>query len=184
MMRSGSQALGRVGEVIIRSWQTAHEMKAQRGILPGDSERHENTRFKRYVVNYTINPAFANGIAHEVGSVAVGQWADLVPWKPAFFGVKPSLEIKGAFGGAVGRGPLPFVSQAALAGGAGDRLGLCKQLSAVQGCRTVKKADMVHNGYLPAMEIDPQTSAVRAAGDSLTCEPATVLSMAQRYFLF
>jgi len=212
MMSSDSQAMGRVGEVIIRTWQTAHKMKAQRGALGGDSERHDNNRVKRYVAKYTINPAIANGIAHEVGSVEIGKWADLVLWKPAFFGVKPSLVLKGgfiaaaamgdpnasiptpqpvhhrpmfgAFGGALGRGSLSFVSQAALRGDIGDELGLKKRLATVQNCRSVKKADMVHNGYLPAMEIDPQTYAVRADGQLLTCEPATVLPMAQRYFLF
>jgi urease subunit alpha len=212
MMSSDSQAMGRVGEVIIRTWQTAHKMKAQRGTLPGDSERHDNARVKRYVAKYTINPAIANGIGHEVGSIEVGKWADLVLWKPAFFGVKPSLVVKGgfiaaaamgdpnasiptpqpvhfrpmfgSFGGAVGRGSLTFVSQAALRGDIGEVLGLKKRLAAVQRCRGVKKADMVHNGYLPAMEIDPQTYAVRADGELLTCEPATVLPMAQRYFLF
>jgi urease subunit alpha len=221
MMSSDSQAMGRVGEVVIRTWQTAHKMKAQRGALPddtrpgglpGDSERHDNARIKRYVAKYTINPAIANGIAHEVGSVEVGKWADLVLWKPAFFGVKPALVLKGgfiaaaqmgdpnasiptpqpvhwrpmfgSFGGAVGRGSLSFVSQAALQADLGKRLGLGKRLSAVQGCRRVTKADMVHNAYLPAMEIDPQTYAVRADGQLLSCEPATVLPMAQRYFLF
>ena len=212
MMSSDSQAMGRVGEVIIRTWQTAHKMKAQRGALPGDSDRSDNARIKRYVAKYTINPALANGIAHEVGSVEVGKWADLVLWKPAFFGVKPALVLKGgfialaamgdpnasiptpqpvhmrpmfgSFGGAVGAGSLSFVSQAALAAGIGQRLGLGKRLSAVQGCRRVTKADMVHNAWRPAMEIDPQTYAVRADGQLLTCEPATVLPMAQRYFLF
>ena len=212
MMSSDSQAMGRVGEVIIRTWQTAHKMKAQRGALPGDSERHDNARVKRYVAKYTINPAIANGISHEVGSVEIGKWADLVLWKPAFFGVKPSLIVKGgfiaaaamgdpnasiptpqpvhfrpmfgSFGGALGKGSLTFVSQAALRGDIGDELGLKKRLAAVQACRQVKKGDMVHNSYLPRMEIDPQTYAVRADGQLLTCEPATVLPMAQRYFLF
>jgi urease subunit alpha len=212
MMSSDSQAMGRVGEVIIRTWQTAHKMKAQRGALPGDSERNDNTRVKRYVAKYTVNPAIANGVGHEVGSVEIGKWADLVLWKPAFFGVKPSLILKGgfiaaaamgdpnasiptpqpvhyrpmfgAFGGALHKGSLSFVSQAALRGDIGDELGLKKRLAAVQDCRRVKKADMVHNGYLPAMEIDAQTYAVRADGQLLTCEPATVLPMAQRYFLF
>jgi urease subunit alpha len=212
MMSSDSQAMGRVGEVIIRTWQTAHKMKAQRGALPGDDERHDNSRVKRYVAKYTINPAIANGISHEVGSVAVGKWADLVLWKPAYFGVKPSLILKGgfiaaaamgdpnasiptpqpvhyrpmfgAFGGALAKGSLTFVSRAALRADIGDELNLKKRLSAVQNCRSVKKADMVHNGYAPAMEIDPQTYAVRADGQLLTCEPATVLPMAQRYFLF
>jgi urease subunit alpha len=212
MMSSDSQAMGRVGEVIIRTWQTAHKMKAQRGALEGDSERNDNTRAKRYVAKYTINPAIANGIAHEVGSIEPGKWADLVFWRPGFFGVKPSLVLKGgfialaamgdpnasiptpqpvhmrpmfgAFGGALARGSLSFVSQAALAGGSAESLGLHKHLAAVKGCRTATKRDMIHNAYLPAMQIDPQTYEVRADGVLLGCEPATVLPMAQRYFLF
>jgi len=212
MMSSDSQAMGRVGEVIIRTWQAAHKMKAQRGPLPGDSERNDNTRAKRYVAKYTINPALANGIAHEVGSIEVGKWADLVFWRPGFFGVKPSLVLKGgfialaamgdpnasiptpqpvhmrpmfgAFGGALARGSLTFVSQAALAGGVAESYGLHKRLAAVKGNRTVTKRDMVHNAYLPTMQIDPQTYEVRADGVLLTCEPAKVLPMAQRYFLF
>ena len=212
MMSSDSQAMGRVGEVIIRTWQTAHKMKAQRGALPQDSARHDNFRVKRYVAKYTLNPALANGIAHEVGSIAVGKWADLVLWKPAFFGVKPALILKGGFiaaaamgdpnasiptpqpvhfrpmfgsyGGALAQGSLTFVSGASLGNGAAEALGLRKTLSAVKGCRTVRKPDMVHNGYLPVMEIDAQTYAVRADGQLLTCEPAASLPMAQRYFLF
>ncbi|MGA0610243.1 urease subunit alpha [Caldimonas sp. KR1-144] len=212
MMSSDSQAMGRVGEVIIRTWQTAHKMKAQRGALDGDSERNDNTRVKRYVAKYTINPAIANGIAHEVGSIEVGKWADLVLWRPAFFGVKPTLILKGgfiaaalmgdanasiptpqpvhyrpmfgSFGGALGRSSLTFVSQAALAGGAAESYGLRKRLAAVKGCRTVRKADMVHNAWLPTMQIDAQTYEVRADGQLLSCEPAKVLPMAQRYFLF
>jgi urease subunit alpha len=212
MFSSDSQAMGRVGEVVIRCWQTAHKMKAQRGGLPGDSGRHDNARVKRYVAKLAINPALTHGIAHEVGSVEVGKWADLVLWKPAFFGVKPSLVLKGgfialaamgdpnasiptpqpvhyrpqfgAFGGALARGSLTFVSQAALADDIGTRLALRKPLSAVRGCRSVRKADMVHNAYTPVMEIDAQTYAVRADGQLLTCEPASVLPMAQRYFLF
>ena len=212
MMSSDSQAMGRVGEVILRTWQTAHKMKVQRGALPGDSQRNDNERIKRYVAKYTINPALANGIAHEVGSVAVGKWADLVLWKPAYFGVKPSLVLKGgfialaqmgdanasiptpqpvharpmfgAFGGALARGSLTFVSQAALAQGTAESYGLHKQLAAVKGVRGVTKRQMVHNAYLPKMEINAQTYAVRADGQLLTCEPATVLPMAQRYFLF
>lgn len=212
MMSSDSQAMGRVGEVIIRTWQTAHKMKVQRGALDGDTARNDNTRVKRYVAKYTINPAIANGIAHEVGSVEMGKWADLVLWKPAFFGVKPSLVLKGgfialaamgdpnasiptpqpvhfrpmfgSFGGAVGRTSLTFVSRSALRADIGDELNLKKRLAAVQDCRKVRKTDMVHNGWLPKMEIDPQTYTVRADGQLLTCEPATVLPMAQRYFLF
>ncbi|MEK8031736.1 urease subunit alpha [Ideonella sp. DXS29W] len=212
MMSSDSQAMGRVGEVIIRTWQTAHKMKAQRGPLPGDSERHDNHRAKRYVAKYTINPAIANGIAHEVGSIEPGKWADLVFWRPGFFGVKPSLVLKGgfialaamgdpnasiptpqpvhmrpmfgAFGGALARGSLSFVSQAALASGVAESYGVHKRLAAVRGCRTATKRDMIHNAYTPAMQIDPQTYEVRADGVLLSCEPATVLPMAQRYFLF
>ncbi len=212
MMSSDSQAMGRVGEVILRTWQTAHKMKLQRGALAGDSARNDNTRVKRYIAKYTINPAIANGISHEVGSVEIGKWADLVLWRPAFFGVKPSLVLKGgfiaaammgdpnasiptpqpvhtrpmfgAFGGALHKTSLTFVSGAALRGEIGDELGLKKRLSSVQGCRSVKKPDMVHNGWLPTMEIDAQTYQVRADGQLLTCEPATVLPMAQRYFLF
>jgi urease subunit alpha len=212
MMSSDSQAMGRVGEVIIRTWQAAHKMKAQRGALPQDSERNDNFRVKRYVAKYTINPALANGIAHEVGSIEVGKWADLVLWKPAFFGVKPALILKGgfiaaaamgdpnasiptpqpvhfrpmfgSFGGALAQGSITFVSPVSLTNGAASSLGLRKTLAAVKGCRTVRKSDMVHNSYLPVMEIDAQTYAVRADGQLLTCEPAVSLPMAQRYFLF
>ena len=212
MMSSDSQAMGRVGEVILRTWQTAHKMKVQRGALAGDGDRNDNTRVKRYIAKYTINPAIANGIAHEVGSIEVGKWADLVLWRPAFFGVKPSLVIKGGFiasalmgdanasiptpqpvhvrpmfgsyGGALARGSLTFLSQSGLAAGLGERLGLRKTVSAVKGCRTVKKTDMVHNAWLPAMQIDAQTYEVRADGQLLGCEAAKVLPMAQRYFLF
>ena len=212
MFSSDSQAMGRVGEVIMRTWQTAHKMKSQRGKLPGDTDRHDNARVKRYVAKYTINPALAHGVAHEVGSIEEGKWADLVIWKPAFFGVKPSIIMKGgfiaaaamgdpnasiptpqpvhfrpmfgAFGGALSRTSLTFMSQAGLAAGLPAQLGLKKQVVAVRGCRSVKKADMVHNHYLPHMEIDAQTYQVRADGLLLTCEPATDLPMAQRYFLF
>ncbi|KQT14300.1 urease subunit alpha [Ramlibacter sp. Leaf400] len=212
MFSSDSQAMGRVGEVILRCWQTAHKMKLQRGKLPADAERHDNARAKRYVAKYTINPAIAHGISHEVGSLEPGKWADLVVWKPAFFGVKPSLIVKGgsiamaamgdpnasiptpqpvhyrpmfgAFGAALGKGSITFVSKSALAAGVGQRYGLAKQLSAVQSIRQVRKHHLVHNDYLPQMEIDPQTYAVRADGQLLTCEPASVLPMAQRYFLF
>jgi urease subunit alpha len=212
MFSSDSQAMGRVGEVTIRCWQTAHKMKTQRGALPGDGERHDNARIKRYIAKLAINPALAQGLAHEVGSIEVGKWADLVFWRPAFFGVKPSLVMKGgfiaaalmgdanasiptpqpvhyrpmfgAFGGALGKTSITFLSQAALANGSAESLGLHKHLSAVKACRTVKKAHMVHNDYTPAMQIDAQTYEVRADGQLLTCEPATVLPMAQRYFLF
>jgi urease subunit alpha len=210
MFSSDSQAMGRVGEVVIRCWQTAHKMKVQRGGLPGDTDRHDNARVKRYIAKLGINGALAHGVAHEVGSIEVGKWADLVLWKPAFFGVKPALILKGgfiaaaamgdpnasiptpqpvhyrpmfgAFGGALAQGSLTFVSQSGQAHA--DTLGLRKTLSAVRGCRTVKKADMVLNHYMPKMEIDAQTYEVRADGVLLTCEPASVLPMAQRYFLF
>ncbi|GAP38279.1 urease subunit alpha [Piscinibacter sakaiensis] len=212
MMSSDSQAMGRVGEVILRTWQTADKMKQQRGALAGDGARHDNARVKRYVAKYTINPAIANGIAHEVGSIEPGKWADLVLWKPAFFGVKPALILKGgfiaaaamgdpnasiptpqpvhyrpmfgAYGGALAAGSLSFVSKAALAAGVPQQLGLRKTVSAVRGCRGVRKGDMVHNAWLPTMEIDAQTYEVRADGQLLTCEPAKVLPLAQRYFLF
>ena len=212
MFSSDSQAMGRVGEVIMRCWQTAHKMKQQRGQLPGDSDRHDNARVKRYVAKLAINPAIAHGISHEVGSIEVGKWADLVLWKPAFFGVKPFIIMKGgfiamaamgdpnasiptpqpvhyrpmfgAFGEAVHRGSLSFVSQAGMAAGIGERFGLHKTLSAVKNIRGIGKRHMVHNDYAPRMEIDPQTYVVRADGLLLTCEPASVLPMAQRYFLF
>lgn len=212
MMSSDSQAMGRVGEVIIRTWQTAHKMKAQRGTLPEDSARHDNFRVRRYIAKYTINPAITQGIAHEVGSVEVGKLADLVLWKPAFFGVKPSLILKGGFIAAAAMGdpnasiPTPqpvhyrpmfgsfagamhdscvtFVSKAGLAAGVPEKLGLKKRAVAVSNTRSISKADMIHNGFTPKIEVDPQTYEVRADGVLLTCEPATVLPMAQRYFLF
>ncbi|MBP8087930.1 MAG: urease subunit alpha, partial [Polaromonas sp.] len=185
MMSSDSQAMGRVGEVIIRTWQNAHKMKQQRGSLPEDSARNDNFRAKRYISKYTINPAIAHGISHEVGSIETGKWADLVVWRPAFFGIKPSIILKGGFialaamgdpnasiptpqpvhyrpmfggfGGAVARGSLTFVSQAAQAAGVKERFGLAKNLSAVKNIRGVRKQHMIHNAYLPRMEIDPQT---------------------------
>jgi urease subunit alpha len=212
MISSDSQAMGRVGEVVIRTWQTAHKMKQQRGALTGDNARHDNARIKRYVAKYTINPALTHGIAHEVGSVEPGKWADLVLWKPAFFGVKPFLIIKGGMivsaamgdpnasiptpqpvhyrpmfgshGSAVLHNSLTFVSQASLAAGIGQRYGLQKPLVAVRGCRTVTKADMIHNSWQPEISVDPETYEVIADGQSLYCEPATELPMAQRYFLF
>ena len=222
MMSSDSQAMGRVGEVIIRTWQTAHKMKAQRGWLanpqptdrwvPEDSTRNDNFRAKRYIAKYTINPAIAHGISHEVGSIEVGKWADLVVYKPAFFGVKPALILKGgfiamaamgdpnasiptpqpvhyrpmfgAFGGALAKSSLTFVSQAGMNAGVKDRFGLAKNVAAVKNIRSVRKQHMVHNSYLPKMEIDAQTYTVRADGQLLTCEPAVSLPMAQRYFLF
>jgi urease subunit alpha len=212
IMSSDSQAMGRVGEVVIRTWQTADKMKSQRGSLAEDSSRNDNFRVKRYIAKYTINPAIAHGIAHVVGSLEVGKWADLVVWKPAFFGVKPALVLKGgsialaamgdpnasiptpqpvhyrpmfgAFGSAMAKGSLIFVSRAASQAGVAERYGLHKQTVAVQGCRGLTKASMVHNSYLPKMEIDPQRYTVRADGQLLTCEPAAQLAMAQRYFLF
>ena len=217
MMSSDSQAMGRPGEVIMRTWQTAHKMKQQRGSLVidkkrADGERNDNWRARRYIAKYTINPAIAHGISHAVGSVEVGKWADLVLWRPAFFGVKPSMIIKGGtiamalmgdpnasiptpqpvhyrpmfggFGAAVAAGSITFVSQAALAAGIGERLGLAKQLVAVKGIRTLSKKDMVLNDYVPRMAVDAETYEVRADGVLLTCEPATSLPMAQRYFLF
>ena len=212
MFSSDSQAMGRVGEVILRCWQTAHKMLQQRGKLEGDPAGHDNFRVKRYVAKYTINPAIAHGMAHEVGSIAVGKWADLVIWKPAFFGVKPAMVIKGgmiahaamgdpnasiptpqpvhyrpmfgSFGSAIAKTSLTFVSQAGLRAGIGERYGLAKTLSAVKNIRGLRKQDMVLNGYTPRMEVDAQTYAVRADGQLLTCEPATSLPMTQRYFLF
>ena len=212
MFSSDSQAMGRVGEVILRTWQTAHKMKLQRGPLQGDGARNDNFRIKRYIAKYTINPAIAHGISHEVGSIEVGKWADLVIWKPAFFGVKPFCILKGgsiamaamgdpnasiptpqpvhyrpmfaSFGGAIAKTSLTFVSQAGLAAGISERFGLQKTLSAVHGIRSVKKQHMIHNDLAPHMEVDAQTYAVRANGELLTCEPAANLPMAQRYFLF
>ncbi|GAB4398393.1 MAG: urease subunit alpha [Rhodoferax sp.] len=212
IMSSDSQAMGRVGEVIVRTWQTAHKMKQQRGKLPEDGARNDNFRVKRYIAKYTINPAITHGMAHEIGSVEVGKWADLVVWKPAFFGVKPALVLKGgvialaamgdpnasiptpqpvhyrpmfgSFGGSLTRASLTFVSKAALDAGVGARYGLTKPLVAVQGIRHIRKKDMVHNAYTPHMEVDAQTYTVRADGMLLTCEPAVSLPMAQRYFLF
>ena len=212
IMSSDSQAMGRVGEVVIRTWQTADKMKSQRGSLAEDSSRNDNFRVKRYIAKYTINPAIAHGMSHIVGSLEVGKWADLVVWKPAFFGVKPALVLKGgsialaamgdpnasiptpqpvhyrpqfgAFGSALAKGSLTFVSQAAQSAGVAQRYGLAKTTVAVQNCRSVTKANMVHNSYLPKMDIDPQRYTVRADGQLLTCEPASKLPMAQRYFLF
>ena len=216
MMSSDSQAMGRLGEVIIRTWQTAHKMKVQRGHLSQsgreDSSRHDNFRAKRYVAKYTINPAITHGIAHEVGSVEVGKVADLVIWKPAFFGVKPEMVLKsgfiaqaqmgdpnasiptpepiisrpmfGAFGRALCSTNLTFVSQSALDRDIPKKLGLQKRVAAVKNCRTVKKRDLKLNDTLPKIEVDPETYEVRADGQLLKCEPAAVLPMAQRYFLF
>ena len=212
MISSDSQAMGRVGEVITRTWQTAHKMKVQRGSLSGDPARHDNFRARRYIAKYTINPALSHGIAHEVGSVEIGKLADLVLWKPAFFGVKPSLILKGGmiaaapmgdpnasiptpqpvhyrpmFGGlgrARGATCVSFVSQAGLDAGIAERYGLDRRLVAVRGCRSVRKTDMVHNAWMPHMDVDAQTYAVRADGELLVCEPLAELPLAQRYFLF
>jgi urease subunit alpha len=212
MMSSDSQAMGRIGEVITRTWQTAHKMKIQRGPLPGDPSRNDNQRVKRYVAKYTINPAITHGIAHEIGSIEVGKWADLVLWEPAFFGVKPTLILKGGMinlalmgdpnasiptpqpvhyremfatrGGALSRTSLTFVSQAAESAGIAERYGLQKRLVSVRGIRSLGKADMIHNDYQPKITVDPETYQVVADGELLTCEPAKILPMAQRYFLF
>ncbi len=212
MISSDSQAMGRVGEVISRTWQTAHKMKVQRGSMPEDSDRSDNFRVKRYIAKYTINPAIAHGISHEVGSVEVGKLADLVIWRPAFFGVKPSLILKGgviamslmgdanasiptpqpvhyrpmfgSYGGSLERSSVTFVSQAAIQSNIRDSLGLKKDLIAVSNTRTISKADMVLNDYQPTIEVDPQNYQVFADGTLLTCEPAASLPMAQRYFLF
>jgi urease subunit alpha len=212
MIASDSQAMGRVGEVICRTWQTAHKMKVQRGSLAADPSHHDNFRAKRYIAKYTINPAIAHGIAHEVGSVEVGKLADLVLWKPAFFGVKPSLIIKGgmisaapmgdpnasiptpqpvhyrpmfgALGKARNATTMTFLSQAACSAGVHQQLGLGNLVGTVRGCRSIGKRDMVHNAWRPTIEVDAQTYQVRADGELLTCEAADVLPMAQRYFLF
>ena len=215
MISSDSQAMGRVGEVILRTWQTAHKMKSQRGALPAEAQglaRADNARVKRYVAKYTINPAITHGISHEVGSIEAGKLADLVLWKPAFFGVKPALIVKGgaiiaaamgdpnasiptpqpvhmrpmfgAYGRALSSTCVSFVSQAALADGVGDRLGLQRRLVAVKNMRQLGKKDMIHNDYTPVITVDAQNYRVHADGILLACEPAKVLPMAQRYFLF
>jgi urease subunit alpha len=211
MMSSDSQAMGRVGETITRTWQTAHKMKVQRGPLEGDTSRGDNARVKRYVAKYTINPAIAHGLSHAVGSLEPGKIADIVLWRPAFFGVKPSMILKGgmiaaslmgdpnasiptpqpvhyrpmfgAFGGGL-RKSFTFVSQAAFDLGIARELGLAKTVIPVRGTRGLRKRDMVHNGATPHMEVDPETYEVRADGRLLVCEPARVLPLAQRYFLF
>ncbi|MEC4166101.1 urease subunit alpha [Pseudomonas sp. MS-1(2024)] len=212
MISSDSQAMGRVGEVITRTWQTADKMKRQRGPLPEDAVGNDNFRAKRYIAKYTINPAITHGVSHEVGSIEVGKWADLVLWRPAFFGVKPTLILKGgaiaaslmgdpnasiptpqpvhyrpmfaSYGGSRHATCLTFISQAAFDAGVPAALGLQKQIAVVKGCRDVQKTDLIHNGYLPRIEVDPQTYQVKADGVLLWCEPADVLPMAQRYFLF
>ncbi|MBD2119472.1 urease subunit alpha [Trichocoleus sp. FACHB-262] len=212
MISSDSQAMGRVGEVIIRTWQTAHKMKVQRGPLDGDSDRNDNLRAKRYIAKYTINPAITHGVAAHVGSIEAGKLADLCLWRPTFFGVKPEVVVKGgmiawaqmgdanasiptpqpvhmrpmfgSFGGAIAATSLTFVSQAALAQGIPAQLKLQKPAVAVSNTRQLSKRDLKLNDLLPHMEVDPETYEVRADGELLTCEPATVLPMAQRYFLF
>jgi urease subunit alpha len=212
MISSDSQAMGRVGEVVTRTWQTAHKMKVQRGALAQDSDRNDNFRVKRYVAKYTINPAITHGVSGEVGSIEPGKLADLVLWKPAFFGVKPEMVVKGgliawsvmgdanasiptpqpqlyrpmfgSFGEAIGSTSVTFTSKAAIEAGLGERLRLRKRLSAVSHCVELRKSDMIHNDATPRIDVDPETYEVRADGELLTCEPAEVLPMAQRYFLF
>ncbi len=212
MLSSDSQAMGRVGEVIIRTWQTAHKMKLQRGKLPGEDARNDNVRVKRYVAKYTINPAITHGVAQHVGSLEKGKLADIVLWEPAFFGAKPAMIIKGGFiayaqmgdanasiptpqpymmrpmFGAFGRAPfntsLTFLSKAAFDKGVHHTLGLSKQAAFVSNCRAIGKKDMVHNNYVPKVEVDPETYTVKADGEVVTCRPASELPLTQRYFLF
>jgi urease subunit alpha len=210
MVSSDSQAMGRIGEVVTRTWQTAHKMKTQRGVLPQDSARNDNFRVKRYVSKYTSNPAIAHGVASDVGSIEPGKLADLVLWKPSMFGVKPEIIVKGgfiawsvmgdanasiptpqpvlyrpmfgSFGGATAATSLTFVSQAGIDNGI-QKL-FKKKAAAVHGCRSVGKKDMIHNAAMPDISVDPETYEVRADGELLTCEPAKELPLAQRYFLF
>jgi urease subunit alpha len=212
MLSSDSQAMGRIGEVVTRTWQTAHKMKVQRGPLPEDSARNDNYRAKRYVAKYTINPAITHGMASEIGSIEAGKLADLVLWKPAMFGVKPELVVKGgfiawsamgdpnasiptpqpvlyrpmfgAFGRAIAATSITFLSQAALAAGVAQGLGLKRILAPVRNCRQIAKKDMIHNSATPEIQVDPETYEVRVNGMLITCEPARVLPLAQRYFLF
>jgi urease subunit alpha len=212
MMSSDSQAMGRVGEVIVRTWQTAHKMKVQRGSLPGDPTRHDNARAKRYIAKYTINPAIAHGVAKHIGSVEPGKLADLVLWSPAFFGVKPDLVVKGgmivaapmgdpkasiptpqpvhyrpmfaAMGAAPAATAVTFVSATSLEHGLASRLRVNKALVAVEHVRGLRKSDMIHNGATPVIEVDAETYRVTADGEHLTCEPARELPMTQRYFLY
>jgi urease subunit alpha len=212
MLSSDSQAMGRIGEVVTRTWQTAHKMKTQRGPLAEDSSRNDNYRAKRYVAKYTINPAITHGIATEIGSVESGKLADLVLWKPAFFGVKPEMIIKGgfiawsamgdpnssiptpqpvlyrpmfgSFGSAIQSTSITFVSKAAVENGLASRLGLQRIISPVRNCRSIGKKDMIHNNATPQIEVDPETYEVRVDGQLITCEPASFLPLAQRYFLF
>jgi urease subunit alpha len=204
--------MGRIGEVVTRTWQTAHKMKSQRGPLPGDSERADNARAKRYVAKYTINPAITHGMAAEIGSIEPGKLADLVLWKPAFFGVKPEMIVKGgfiawsvmgdpnasiptpqpvtyrpmfgSFGGAIAATSISFISQAALSADLPAKLGLKKIAAPVRNCRKIGKKNMIHNDATPKIEVDPETYEVRVDGALITCEPASVLPLAQRYFLF
>ncbi len=212
MISSDSQAMGRVGEVIIRTWQTAHKMKTQRGALPEDSTRNDNYRAKRYVAKYTINPAITHGMSEEIGSIEPGKLADLALWKPAFFGVKPELIVKGgfiawaamgdpnasiptpqpvlyrpmfaSFGAATAATSITFLSQAAMSSGLPQKLGLKKIARTVRNCRTIGKKDLLHNSATPKIDVDPETYEVRVDGNLITCDPATVLPLAQRYFLF
>jgi urease subunit alpha len=212
MISSDSQAMGRVGEVVARTWQTAHKMRQQRGRLDGEQGANDNLRIRRYVAKYTINPAITHGVSSEIGSVEAGKLADLVLWQPAFFGIKPELVIKGgfiawsqmgdanasiptpqpvfyrpmfgSFGRAIAATGLAFVSQVALEADVPRKIGLAKRAVAVHNCRQIGKRDMIHNFATPKLEVDPETYEVRADGELLTCEPATVLPLAQRYFLF
>jgi urease subunit alpha len=212
MMSSDSQAMGRIGEVITRTWQTAHKMRAQRGSMTGDPAQNDNNRVKRYVAKYTINPAITHGVANEIGSVEVNKWADLVLWDPAFFGVKPALILKGGMiaiaqmgdpnasiptpqpvhyremwatrGGALANTSITFVSAGAMNKNIVDRYGLTKRVVPIRGVRHLRKADMIHNNWQPRITVDPETYHVTADGELLLCEPADVLPLAQRYFLF
>jgi urease subunit alpha len=212
MMSSDSQAMGRVGEVVTRTWQTASKLRDERGALPGERGASDNLRIRRYIAKYTINPAITHGIAHEVGSIEVGKLADLVLWKPAFFGVKPELVLKGgfiawaqmgdpnasiptpqpvsmrpmfgSFGGAAGATSLAFVSQHSLDRDVASRYGLTKRLAPVKNCRAIGKRDMKLNDAMPRITVDPETYTVTADGEVLRATPARVLPLAQRYFLF
>src|ERR1700676_3169074 len=212
MLSSDSQAMGRIGEVVTRTWQTAHKMKTQRGPLAGDSSRNDNARAKRYVAKYTINPAITHGMASEIGSIEPGKLADMVLWKPAFFGVKPEMVVKGgfiawsvmgdpnasiptpqpvlyrpmfgSFGAATASTAITFVSQAAIASGLPETLGLNKIVAPVRNCRSIGKKNMLHNSATPNIEVDPETYQVHVDGELMTCEPARSLPLAQRYFLF
>jgi urease subunit alpha len=212
MLSSDSQAMGRIGEVVTRTWQTAHKMKVQRGPLAGDSNRNDNLRAKRYVAKYTINPAITHGMADEIGSIEPGKLADIVLWKPAFFGAKPEMVVKGgfiawsvmgdpnasiptpqpvlyrpmfgSFGGAIAATSITFVSQAAATAGVAHKLELKKTTAPVKNCRRIGKKDMIHNSATPKIDVDPETYEVRVDAELITCEPARVLPLAQRYFLF